>query len=27
LMDWRQFFVLHEAHHLHAMWKMSEFRP
>ena len=24
LMDWHQFFVLHEAHHLHVMWKMSK---
>jgi DinB superfamily len=24
LMDWHQFFVLHEAHHLHAMWKLSK---
>ncbi|HMQ47654.1 MAG TPA: DinB family protein [Saprospiraceae bacterium] len=24
LMEWHEFFVLHEAHHLHAMWKMSK---
>lgn len=22
LLDWHEFFVLHEAHHLHAMWKL-----
>ena len=24
LLDWHEFFVLHEAHHLHAMWKLSK---
>ena len=23
LLDWHEFFLLHEAHHLHAMWKLQ----